>query len=111
MDREKRLGIIFIIVGLIIPLATLPFVSGFSKDKGFYDNFYNAGVNIRKDMKDDTLSQSQTKTGATNGKTKMTYSMMIPQRIPFRFFLVPTVILIYMGIIRIDRSRRRNREP
>ena len=49
MDAEKRHGIIIIIIGLLIPLAALPFVSGFSKDKGFYDIFYNAGIDIRKD--------------------------------------------------------------
>jgi hypothetical protein len=107
MDAEKRLGIILIIIGLLIPLAVLPFVSGFSKDKGFYDNFYNAGIDIRKDTNGNTLNQPTANNKETNSKVRITWSMLIPHRIPFRFFLAPTVLLIYIGIIRIDRSRRK----
>lgn len=111
MDPEKRLGITFIIIGLIIPLVVLPFVTGFSKDKGFYENFNNVGIPIGKDSKDNVPRQPPSKGEEANSKIKITWSMLIPQRIPFRFFLVPTVILIYMGIIRIDRSRRRKLDP
>ena len=107
MDREKKLGIILIIIGLLIPVAALPFVSGFSKDKGFYDNFYKAGIDIRKDTNDNTLSQPTTTNKETNSKVRITWSMLIPNRIPFRFILAPMVLLIYIGIIRIDRSRRK----
>jgi hypothetical protein len=107
MDPEKRLGIIFIIIGLIIPLAVLPFVSGFSKDKGFYENFYNVGIEIRKDTKEDAPSQPSNKGEGINSKFRITWSMLIPNKIQLRFLLVPTVLLVYMGIIRIDRSRRR----
>jgi len=111
MDPEKRLGIIFIIIGLIIPLAALPFVSGFSKEKGFYENFNNVGIPIGKDSNDNMPSQPPIKGEEANSKIKITWSMLIPQRIPLRFFFVPTVLLIYMGIIRIDRSRRRKLDP
>jgi hypothetical protein len=107
MDPEKRLGIIFIIIGLIIPLAVLPFVSGFSKDKGFYENFYNVGIEIRKDTKESVPSQPPVKVEGTNSKVRITWSMLIPNKIQLRFILVPTVILVYIGVIRIDRSRRR----
>jgi hypothetical protein len=109
MDAEKRHGIIIIIIGLLIPLAALPFVSGFSKDKGFYDIFYNAGIDIRKDTTDKTLSQP-TANKETDSKVRITWSMLIPHRIPFRFFLAPMVLLIYIGIIRIDRSRRKKHD-
>jgi len=111
MDPEKRLGIIFIIIGLIIPLVVLPFVTGFSKDKGFYENFNNVGIPTGKDSKDNAPSQPPIKGEGDNSKVKITWSMLIPQRIPLRFFFVPTVFLIYMGIIRIDRSRRRKLNP
>jgi hypothetical protein len=110
MDTEKRNGIIIIIIGLLIPLAALPFVSGFSKDKGFYDIFYNAGIDIRKDTTDKTLGQPATSANETNSKARITWSMLIPHRIPFRFFLAPMVLLIYIGIIRIDRSRRKKHD-
>jgi hypothetical protein len=110
MDTEKRHGIIIIIIGLLIPLAALPFVSGFSKDKGFYDIFYNAGIEIRKDTTNKALSQPATSANETNSKVRITWSMLIPHRIPFRFFLAPMVLLIYLGIIRIDRSRRKKHD-
>ena len=107
MDPEKRSGIIIIIIGLLIPLVALPFVTGFSKDKGFYGNFYDAGIDIWKGTNDKTPSQPVKSTNETNSKVSITWSMLIPNRIPFRFILAPTVILIYIGIIRIDRSRRK----
>lgn len=107
MDPERRRGILFIVIGFIIPLVALPFVNGFSREKGFYENFYNAGIEIKKNSKDNAPIQIPNKGEESKTNKKITYSMLIPQRIPFRFFLVPTVILIYMGIIRIDRSRRR----
>ncbi len=85
MDTEKRHGIIIIIIGLLIPLAALPFVSGFSKEKGFYDNFYNVGIDIRKDTNDNALSQPPANTKETNSRVRITWSMLIPYRIPFRF--------------------------
>jgi hypothetical protein len=107
MDPEKRIGIILIIIGLLIPLAALPFVTGFSKDKGFYGNLYDVGIDIWKDTNHKTPSQPVKSTNKTNSKIRITWSMLIPTRIPFRFILAPTVFLIYIGIIRIDRSRRK----
>ena len=110
MDTEKRLGIILIIIGLLIPLAALPFVSGFSKDKGLYDNFYKAGIDIRKASKDYTIGQSPVNSERPKSRAGTLLSTLIPQRIPFRFFFIPTVILAYMGIIRIERSRRKKHD-
>lgn len=110
MDPEKRIGILLIVIGLIIPFLVFPFVTGFSREKGFYENFYNAGIEIKKESKDNVPIQLPDKGEESKAKTKITYSMLIPQKIPFRYFLVPTVILIYMGIIRIDRSRRRKKD-
>ena len=110
MDPEKRLGIILIIIGLVIPLLVLPFVSGFSREKGFYYNFYEAGIAIGKADRNDGASQPPPPEKGMTPKTRITWSGLIPKRIPFRLFLVPTVLLIYMGIIRIDRVRRRQQE-
>jgi hypothetical protein len=110
MDSETRLGIILIIIGLLIPLAVFPFVSGFSKDMGLYEKFYKVGIEIKKDTKDNTLSHSPGNTKGTNQKVGTSYSRLVPQTIPFRYFFIPTVILIYIGIIRIERSRRKKHD-
>jgi hypothetical protein len=102
MDREKKYGILLIVVGFCIPLAALPFIGGFSKDKGFYDNFYKSGIELRKDTQGETGVLS-----APNSEKKIDFSRLRPKRIPFRFFLAFTVIFLYMGIVRIDRARRR----
>jgi hypothetical protein len=110
MDAEKRLGIILIMIGFLIPLIVLPFVSGFSKDKSFLENFYNVGIAIRKDTNNNALIQPLTKTEETSSKAAVSWSQLIPKTIQFRFFLIPTVILVYMGIIRIERSRRKKQD-
>jgi len=107
MDPEKRRGIILIIIGLIIPLIALPFVTGFSREKGFYENFYSVGISIGKAAMDDSPSHVPAKSDGAEAKAKITWSMVLPQKIRFRYILVPTVILIYIGIIRIDRERKR----
>lgn len=107
MDREKKVGIILILIGICIPLAVFPFVSGYSKDKGIVDIIYKAGVAIRKDKQGGEESPSPIT--LDKPKRKVAFSNLIPKRIPFRFFLAATLILLYMGFIRIDRSRRRTR--
>lgn len=109
MDPEKKLGIILIIIGLIIPLAALPFVSGFSREKGFYENIYNVRIDIRKDVKDNVPSQTPVNTEGTKTKPGNALSWLMPKRIQFRFLLIPAVVFVYIGIIKIDGSRRRRR--
>lgn len=109
MDREKKVGIIFIVVGICIPLMVLPFLSGYSKDKKFSENLYWAGIAIRKDKPSATEHQSPGNTQEARRRMSDP-SIFIPKRIPFRFFLVITLVLLYMGIIRIDRSRRKKKD-
>ncbi|MBA4416532.1 MAG: hypothetical protein C0392_01280 [Syntrophus sp. (in: bacteria)] len=105
MDRETKIGVIFIIVGICIPLLTLPFLSSYSKDKGFFENIYKMGIPIKKEKPEDIRGQA---VGIDNGKPKtLDYSILIPKRIPLRFFLVITLIFWYIGIIRIDKARRK----
>ena len=107
MDREKKVGIILIIIGICIPLAIFPFLSGYSKEKGIVDTIYKAGIAIRNDKQGGEESPSPIT--VDKPKAKISFSRLIPKRIPFRFFLAATLILLYMGFIRIDRSRRRAR--
>jgi hypothetical protein len=104
MEREKKSGILLIVIGLCIPLAVLPFVTGFSKDKSLYDKLYKSSIELRKNTAGETGSNSEP------GSTKISILWrVIPQSIPFRFFLVPTAILLYIGIVRIDKARRKKR--
>jgi hypothetical protein len=105
MDRQRRVGIIIIIVGICIPLITLPFLSGYGKDKGIFENLYRVGIELRKDPQGNAGNQSSSNIEKPDGKTPA-FSRLIPKRIPFRFFLVITLILFYIGIVRINASSR-----
>ncbi len=106
MDQRKKSGIILIIIGVCFPLLALPFVSGYSKDKGIIDNFYKIGIQIRAD-KEGTGGNEPMVTDLSNLHTKkLNFSKLIPKRIPLRFFLVVTLILFYVGIVRVTVPRR-----
>lgn len=104
MNPEKKKGIFLIVMGLCIPLFALPFVSGFDLHKGFMDNFYNTGIRITKDAG----SPPPAATAPAGDSSKDTPA---PQKridkIPFRLFFVPTVLLIYIGIVLIDKARKK----
>lgn len=103
MNKERQLGITYILIGILVPILVLPFISGFSKDKSFNDNFYSAGIEISKDETESVSSSNK------NEKSKgitLELSRLKPKKIPFRFFLVITLIFLYLGIIRIDSTRQ-----
>ena len=107
MDQQRKAGLILILIGICIPLITLPFLSGYSKDKGFFDNFYRVGIELRKDKTADSDSHPFERLERQESKG-LDFSRLIPKRIPFRFFLVPSLILFYLGFVKIDASRRKN---
>ncbi|OPX92421.1 MAG: hypothetical protein A4E58_03334 [Syntrophorhabdus sp. PtaB.Bin006] len=107
MHREKKIGIIYIVIGICIPLLALPFVSGYSKDKGFMHNFYNVGIKVNIEGWSAPANQPPPIPGKQNRRT-ITYREFVPRLIPLRWFLAATAIFFYMGIIRIERSRRSN---
>ncbi len=110
MDREGKLGVILIIIGICIPLMTLPFLSGYSQDKSILDNLYQAGIELRRGKPVDQGKQDPVINKKVPLQRKVpNFSKLIPKRIPFRFFLVFTVVLFYMGIVRIDASIRRKK--
>jgi len=106
MDKRKKTGIILIIVGLCIPLLALPFVSGYSKDKGIIDNFYKIGIQIRKDTEGNAGNEGFANPNRDITGKSPNFSKLIPKRIPLRFFLVITLIFLYMGIVRIAPPAR-----
>jgi hypothetical protein len=109
MDAEKKQGIILIVIGICIPLIALPFVSGYAKDRGFIDNLYGIGIQLRKGSPEPQPGTQSLPATGNKGPKKIDWNTVMPEKIPFRLFLVFTVILLYLGIIRIDRARRRRK--
>ena len=103
MNNEKKKGILLIIIGICIPLFALPFVSGFDMHKGFMDNFYNTGIRITKDT--GQTAPAANNPAADSSKNPLNPKKMRIDKIPFRLFFVPTFLLIYIGIIMIERAR------
>ena len=106
MDKRKKNGVILIIVGICVPLLALPFVSGYSKDRGIIDNFYKIGIQIRKDVEGNAGNEGFANFDRNIKGKSPNFSKLIPKRIPLRFFLVITLIFLYMGIVRIAPPRK-----
>ncbi len=106
MDRETKIGILFIVIGICIPLAALPFVRGYDSEKGIFDNLYRVGIPVKDQRQPDQSPDPSFSPKESNDKS-VGYSKLIPKRIPFRFFLVFTLIFLYMGIARIARAKER----
>ena len=104
MEHRKKTGIILIIIGICFPLLALPFVSGYSKDKGIIDNFYKIGIQIREDTEGNAGNEGFANLENIKGKS-IKFSKLIPKKIPLRFFLVVTLIFLYMGIVRVAPPR------
>lgn len=110
MDREIKQAIIIIIIGLCIPLAALPFVTGYDKTKGITDNFYSVGIPITKGKPADPAAQAvtgQDKSPTSTGAPKA----IPPMKLPFRLFLAVTVVFFFVAVIKIDRAKRRKKAP
>jgi hypothetical protein len=97
MDREKKLGIGLMVFGICFALIFLPFISGYEKGKGTFQNFFNVGITLKKEK------------AASEGKTFPSALMRIlPVRLPYRFILAIGIFLIFAGIVKIDISRRKD---
>jgi hypothetical protein len=110
MDRQKKVGLILLLIGFCIPLMALPFLSGYSEEKGFYDNFYRVGIELRKDKQEEAGSAPFGILKKEESRV-LDFSRLIPKRIPFRFFLVPSLILFYLGFVKIAASRGKKDGP
>ena len=106
MNPGKKSGIIFIVIAICIPLLVLPFLSGFSREKGLIDNLYSVGIQIAKDRPDNGVGN-----GDPSQKRKITWGDIMPRRIQFRFILAISVILLFVGFVRIERSRHKDDGP
>lgn len=102
MNPDRKKGIILIVIGIAIPLLTLPFLSGFSKEKGFIDNLYGIGIQIRGEAKGNKVADIK-----PTEKRKITYDDVMPRRIQFRFILALAVVLLFAGFVKIEQSRQK----
>ncbi len=104
MDLEKKIGILLIAIGICVPLCAVPYLSGYSRDKGIFGNLYSLAIEIGGDKQapaDQFISLDKPHRKIPD------FSKLKPKRIPFRLFLAVTLIFFYMGIVRIDRARRK----
>ncbi|MCG6533374.1 MAG: hypothetical protein L7F78_01510 [Syntrophales bacterium LBB04] len=107
MTNEKKTGSLLILIGVLIPLLTIPFLSGYAKDKGIFENLYRLGIELRKTSNDRPEGRTQERIDNTTGKATG-FTKLMPKRIPLRLFLVITVILLYMGIVRLAAPPRQD---
>ncbi len=107
MNAMKKSGIRLIIIGICLPLIALPFMStGASKPVGFWESFYRMGIQLKKGNESGMESPAAevTRTENINFDTS-NLSKMVPKRIPLRFFLAAALILFYLGVVRIIKSK------
>ena len=96
VDRERKIGIVLISFGVLLPLILLPFVSGYEKEKGFVQNLFNVGIVVKDKKQIDA------------GDTFLSIlTRIVPGRLPYRFVLAFSVFLIFAGIVKIDISGKR----
>jgi hypothetical protein len=105
MKREKKRGLIMIVIGICIPLLSLPFVTGFDAQKGIMRNVYETGIPLQKTTHGmpETSAKTQTKE-AKDGRSLV--ERFTPRMIPLRYLLALGVFLIFIGIVKIDRARK-----
>jgi hypothetical protein len=80
MIRNKKMGIILIVVGICFPLALLVFVSGYKDGAGFINNLLSLKIVV-----------------GISEKLKI--------GIPYRFFLAFGVLLVFFGIRCFDLAK------
>ncbi len=85
MTRNKRIGIVLIVVGIVLPLAFLAFTSGYKEGAGFINNLFSLKITI--------VFSEKTTVG-----------------IPYRFILAFGMVLIFLGVRSIDMGRTRSKK-
>jgi hypothetical protein len=103
MDRESKVGAVLIVIGICIPLAVLPFVSGYSKEKNIFQNLYQVGIALGDEKQVDAVKAKSSRDG-------FDFRKLVPRKIPFRLVLAATPVFLFAGYMRLDGARRRKRE-
>lgn len=105
MDKEKKRGLILIVIGICMPLLSLPFVTGYEQHKGIVRNLYETGIPLQKAGPE--MSETSTKPQAQEAKDKESLiEKLTPQMLPLRYILALGVFLVFVGIVKIDRARK-----
>ncbi|MBA4390912.1 MAG: hypothetical protein C0399_08240 [Syntrophus sp. (in: bacteria)] len=97
MNREKKTGVVLIIIGICLPLVFLPFLSGYEKDRGIIENFLKIGIVVKKE-----------KPVSADKMAPSSMAKILPARFPYRFILAFGIFLIFAGFVKIDLIRRRD---
>jgi hypothetical protein len=108
MNKQKIVGILFIIIGLCISLAGAPFLTGYSSEKGIIDNALDISVRIKEKKAEPDISADKNKVQV---KKSFNFMNIVPEKIPYRFFLALSVFLIFIGIRRLDPSLQYKKNP
>ena len=96
MIKGKRIGFIFIALGIGIPIFLLFCVTGYNSQSGIIQNIYQ--VHIKVYESDSTNKEA---TGIIR---------YIPHYVPYRYALALGVFLIFIGIRQIEISKYKNSE-
>jgi uncharacterized membrane protein len=104
MDKEKQKGFILIVIGICIPLLSLPFVTGYEQQKGFVRNLYETGIPLQEKGREmPEVSTKRQAQEAKNGGSLV--ERFTPRMLPLRYILALGIFLIFLGILRIDKAR------
>lgn len=76
MDKSRRAAYTFILAGIIVPLALIPFLSGYTADAGWFSNLMSL---------------------------KVTFGSALA--VPYRFVLAFAIFAIFLGVRQLDLSR------
>ncbi len=104
MKREKKRGLVLIVIGICIPLLSLPFVTGFDAQKGFMRNVYETGIPLQRDNQGAHEATAASNKEGTK-ETKSLAERFTPRMFPLRYLIALGVFLIFIGIVKIDRAR------
>jgi hypothetical protein len=111
MDREYKVGTVLIILGILIPLLSLPFMTGYEHGKGIIDNLFSLGIPVKTESpKTQGAAGPEGKGKEPGAKLKITWDMVTPERFPFRFILAFGIFLMFVGFVRIDSERRKKQK-
>jgi hypothetical protein len=77
LDKSRKTAYTFILAGIIVPLALIPFLSGYKADAGWFSNLMNL---------------------------KVTFGSALA--VPYRFVLAFAVLAIFVGVRQLDLSRQ-----
>jgi hypothetical protein len=77
MDRQQKTALTLVLVGIILPLLLIPFLTNYKPEAGWWWNLMNI---------------------------KVAFGTLIA--VPYRFILAFSVLLIYLGAWRLDLLKR-----